>query len=225
MRPRWCWAACGRHRGTRGISSRSGRRPQWTVCRRAAPADGGCALRTTGPHVSRWRRCGSRGVDEREPVAVFGDGGGGLRMRPVRRPSWRLLIALDCGVVAGGRSPAYGGVMAGATRRALPHAVASAVGLVVAAAVFTVVACSAGWHADKPDRLRAVLPAVAAAVVATPVLPSRLPDLAGAPAAPAAAPALTGRLRIVTRPVVAPLARQVRGGHTERGPPAVAPTS
>jgi hypothetical protein len=115
--------------------------------------------------------------------------------------------------------------MAGVTRRALPRAVASALGLVVAAAVFTVVAHSAGWHADKPDRLRAVMPAAAAAAVAAPVLPSRLPDLAGAAAAPATEPAVTGRLRIDTRPVVAPFAAQARRGHAERGPPAVAPTS
>jgi hypothetical protein len=115
--------------------------------------------------------------------------------------------------------------MAGATRGVLPRAVASALGLVVAAAVFTVVAHSAGWHADKPHRLRAVMPAAAAAAVATPVLPSRLADVAGAPAAPATEPALTGRLRIDTRPVVAPLAPQARRGYAERGPPAVAPTS
>ena len=114
--------------------------------------------------------------------------------------------------------------MAGSWRRVLPRAVASALGLVVAAAIVTVVAHSVAGRAD-PHPLRAVIPAAAAAPVTSQALPSRLPDLAGAAAAPAGEPALTGRLRIGTGPVVAPLAPQDRRGHADRGPPAAAPRS
>jgi hypothetical protein len=115
--------------------------------------------------------------------------------------------------------------MAGAARGVVSRVVASALGLVVAAAVFTVVAHAVGGHLDSSHRLRAVMPAAAAASVTTPVLPSRLPDLAGAPIPPASQPEPTGRLGIDTRPVVAPLPPQLRPGHADRGPPALAPTS
>src|SRR6266568_8791426 len=103
--------------------------------------------------------------------------------------------------------------MAGAARGVVPRVVASALGLVVAAAVFTVVAHAVGGQPDSSHRLRAVMPA--AASVTTPVLPSRLPDLAGAPIASASQPAVTGRLGIGTRPVVEPLPPQLRRGHAD----------
>jgi len=112
--------------------------------------------------------------------------------------------------------------MVGAVRRVLSRAVASALGLAVAVAVLAAVVHAVGWHSGSPHGLRAALPAAA---VHVPVLPSRLPDLAGAPAAPAVVPAMLGRLRVDTRPVVAPLAPQDRRGHADRGPPPAAPTS
>jgi|SRR5215475_6199866 len=112
--------------------------------------------------------------------------------------------------------------MVGAARRVLPRAVASALGLAVAVAVLTAVVHAVGWDSDSPHGPRAAAPAAA---VHVPVLPSRLPDLAGAPATLAIAPATLGRLRVDTRPVVAPVAPQGRRGHADRGPPAAAPTS
>src|SRR5207244_851637 len=84
-----------------------------------------------------------------------------------------------------------------------------AFGLVVAAAVLTVVAPAAGRHAEA-YRLWVVMPGAAAAPVSTPLPPSRQSDLAAAFDSLAGEPAWTRYQRGDTRPVVLALPRQNR---------------